>query len=55
MRMMMMLLRRLGAITISTPENKISDADNLEDDVHDIDCLSRKRLASNADASISKK
>ena len=44
MRMMMMLLWRLGAITISTPENKISDAYGREEDVNDIDCLLRKQL-----------
>ena len=53
MRMMMMLLWRL-AITISNPENKISDADSREEDVNDIDCLSRMQLPSNAEA-ISKK
>ena len=42
-------------LTISTPENKISDADNREEDVNDIDCLSRKQLLSNAEANISKK
>ena len=55
MQMMMMLLWRLGAITISTPENKISGADSKEEDVNDIDCLSRKQLLSNAETSISKK
>ena len=57
MRMMMiiMLLWGLGSITISTPENKLSDSDNREEDVHDIDCLSKKQLPSNAEASFSKK
>ena len=53
--MMMMILWRLGAMTISTPENKISDANCREENVNDIDCLSRKQLISNAEASISKK
>ena len=42
-------------ITISTPENKISNSDSREEDVNDIDCLSRKQLLCNAETSISKK
>ena len=31
-------------ITISTTENKISDADSREEDINDIYCLSSKQL-----------
>ena len=42
-------------ITISTPENKISNADSREEDVYDEYCLSRKQLLTSAETSISKK